>query len=268
MDPEKITFASLDEGVQLDGYVWRPAPDPAAAPVKHPAIILMHGCSGLFMVEGPMNQREVDWAERFAAQGYVALVIDSFRPRGVKEMCSPATFQAKVYDSRPLDAYGAMAWLQQQDDVAPDRIAMMGWSQGGGAVLLTARAESEQRPANLPHGDFAAAVAMYPGSCHPEVFRSTWTTAVPMLVLIGAKDVWTPASPCQVVTSRAAALGSDVTFHIYPTAYHDFDWTGEALHQLPDDTTAAGVVPWIGEDATAHADAIRRVPDFLAQYIA
>jgi dienelactone hydrolase len=144
---------------------------------------------------------------------------------------------------------------------------MMGWSQGGGAVLLTARADSESRPASLPKGDFRAAVAMYPGSCHQSVFRTTWTTAVPMIVLIGGKDVWTPASPCQALTSTAAAFGDDVRFHIYPTAYHDFDWPGEAIQKLPQYTTADGVVPIIGMDPEARAHAIEQVPRFLAEYM-
>ena len=124
---------------------------------------------------------------------------------------------------------------------------------------VPARADSESRPASLPHGDFRAAVAMYPGSCHQSVFRTTWTTTVPMIVLIGGKDVWTPASPCQALTSTAAAFGDDVRFHIYPTAYHDFDWPGEAIQKLPQYTTADGVVPIIGMDPEARAHAIEQV---------
>jgi dienelactone hydrolase len=266
MTPEKIVFPSLDgqPAVMLDGYLFRPKDE---ATKRRPAMILMHGCTGLWMHDGSMNTREVDWAERFAGMGYVSLVVDSFKPRGVANMCSPDTFEEKVYDARPLDAYGAMAWLQQQDYVQQDKIGMMGWSQGGGAVLLTARADSESRPEALPHGDFAAAVAMYPGSCHQSVFRSTWTTPVPMMVLIGGKDVWTPASPCHALTATAASFGDDVSFHIYPTAYHDFDWPGEDLQPLPQYTTADGVVPIIGMDPVARADAIKRVPNFLREYL-
>jgi dienelactone hydrolase len=266
---EDVAFHSLDghPPVKLTGRLYRPETKPSDTAAKHPAMILMHGCSGLWMVEGPMNTREVDWAERFAKMGIVALVVDSFTPRGVKNMCSPDTFQEKVYDARPLDAYGAMAYLQTLDYVAKDKIGLMGWSQGGGAVLLTTRADSESRPAELPHGDFFAAVAMYPGSCHQSVFRTTWTTPVPMLVLIGGKDVWTPADPCRALTGTAATFGSDVRFEIFPTAYHDFDWPGENLQKLPQYTTADGVVPIIGMDPVARAAAIKAVPAFLTEYM-
>jgi dienelactone hydrolase len=126
----------------------------------------------------------------------------------------------------------------------------------------------------LPHGDFRAAVAMYPGSCHQDAangqkapFRTTWTSAVPMMVLIGGLDVWTPASPCQALTSTAAALGNDIRFHVYPTAYHDFDWIGEAITQLPQYKTSTGVIPIIGMDQEAREDAIGRVPRFLGEYM-
>jgi dienelactone hydrolase len=100
------------------------------------------------------------------------------------------------------------------------------------------------------------------------VFRTTWTTAVPTIVLIGGKDVWTPPSPCQALTATAAAFGGDVSFHIYPTAYHDFDWPDEALTKLPQYTTDKGVVPIIGMDPDARADAIERVSRFLSLHLA
>jgi dienelactone hydrolase len=266
MDPEKVTFPVIDADppVTMEGYLFRPPGASASAPC--PAMVLMHGCSGLWMHDGAMNTREVDWAERYVALGYAALILDSFRPRGVENMCSPDTFDEKVYDARPMDAYSALAWLQMQDFVAPDKVGVMGWSQGGGAVLLTARADNATRPTSLPKGDFRVAVAMYPGSCHASVFRTTWTTAFPMMVLIGGKDVWTPADPCRALTGTAAAFGDDVRFHIYPTAYHDFDWPDEAIQPLPQYKTKDGVIPIIGMDPIASADAHERVPKFLNEY--
>jgi dienelactone hydrolase len=272
--PESISFpvADGDRAIQVTGYLYRPqggaAAAPAQQPARHPAMILMHGCTGLWMHDGTMNTREVAWAKAYVAMGYAALIVDSFRPRGIENMCSPDTFDAQVYDSRPLDAYAALAWLQGQDFIAPDRIGLMGWSQGGGAVLLATRADYEGRPAALPGGDFRAAVAMYPGSCHASVFRTTWTTSIPILVLIGGRDVWTPADPCRALTATAASFGGDVRLHVYPTAYHDFDWPDEALTKLPQYTTSDGGVPIIGMDPVAAADAHVRVPAFLADIMA
>jgi dienelactone hydrolase len=253
-----------DPPLELTGYLSR-GPDGNA---KRPAVVLMHGCSGLWMHDGQMNTREVAWAKAFADKGYAALVIDSFSPRGVENMCSPETFDETVYDARPMDAYSALAWLQKQPFIDGDRVALMGWSQGGGAVLLASRADFPERPSSpAVEGDFSAAVAMYPGSCHASVFRTTWTTAIPMLVLIGGKDVWTPADPCRALTATAAGFGNDVRFHVYPTAYHDFDWPDEPLTPLPQYTTKDGIVPIIGMDPIAAADAHERVPEFLHEFL-
>src|SRR5271167_3467436 len=66
-------------------------------------------------------------------------MVDSFAPRGRGAMCSPQAFDIELYRSkRPRDAYGALLFLQAQPFVRPDRIAVMGWSQGGGDLLFAA----------------------------------------------------------------------------------------------------------------------------------
>jgi hypothetical protein len=61
--------------------------------------------------------------------------------------------------------YGALLFMQAQSFVRPDRVGIMGWSQGGGALLFAIGTQSFSRPAQLPRGDFRAAVAFYPSSC-------------------------------------------------------------------------------------------------------
>src|SRR5271170_6690672 len=45
-----------------------------------PAMIVLHGCDGIV-------QRDRDWAVRLTGWGYAALVLDSFTPRGVGNIC-------------------------------------------------------------------------------------------------------------------------------------------------------------------------------------
>jgi len=40
---EAVHFPSLDGSTQLDGYLYRPAGEG-----RHPAIVGLHGCSGMF----------------------------------------------------------------------------------------------------------------------------------------------------------------------------------------------------------------------------
>lgn len=259
---EVVHFPSLDAGrTVLDGYLFRPAGEG-----RHPAIIGLHGCSGMFLRSGAILPSEFAWAYLLNSRGWAVLLVDSLGPRQHGEMCSIGGFDLALYRDRPKDAYGALAWLQAQDYVRPDEIGALGWSQGGGVVLLSVGEPSRGRPSPLTGPDFRAAVAFYPGSCRDNRLPAGWTTQVPLFVLIGDADVWTPAAPCEAVMGAAAARGAAVTMQVYPGAYHAFDAPNVAKRELPAYVTRAGVVPIIATDPAARADAQQRVPDFFARY--
>ena len=266
---EAVHFPSLDgkDGApptQLDGYLFRPT---KSLPGPTPAVVFLHGCGGL--ISGLSHQimsREMDWARQLNAQGFVVLMVDSFTSRGSGEMCSQSGFKLWLYMKRPADAYGALAFLQSQSTIARDKVALIGWSNGGGAVLF-ALGPRPGKPAAFAGPDFRAAVAFYPGSCDAHRVGADWTTRIPLLILQGEKDVWTPAGPCMALAEQAVALGGPVEFHAYPGAYHDFDWPNLKRKELTSYTTSKGVVPITGEDPAAHADAIKRVQAFLAGHL-
>jgi dienelactone hydrolase len=260
---EIVHFPSLDEQhTLLDGYLFRPA-----ATGRRPALVFLHGCSGMFLPSGAISPLEFAWAYLFTGRGYAVVMVDSFRPRRHGEMCSIGGFDLNIYRNRPKDAYGALAYLQAQDYVDPDRIAAIGWSQGGGVVLLSIGNHSLGRPADLTRPDFRAAVAFYPASCSFQREPADWTTAIPLLVLQGDADVWTPAAPCREFLGAVAARGAPVSMQLYPGAYHAFDAPNSAKRELPAYTTRAGVVPIVATDPAARADAFQRVPGFLAPYL-
>jgi dienelactone hydrolase len=246
----------------LDGYLLRPAGDG-----RHPAVVFLHGCGGLFdRIGGRVEPGERDWAGELTGRGYAVLMVDSFRPRDRGEQCSPRDRDPELYRKRPRDAYGALLFLQTQSFVRPDRVAVIGWSQGGGAVLLAIGAQSLGRPAQLPQGDFGAAVAFYPTSCNTQFKGASWTSAIPLLVLVGDGDVLNPALPCKSFLEGAAARGAAIEMQIYPGAYHHFDWPDVPRHELPFLRNAEGAVPIYGTDPAARQDAFSRVPAFLGRY--
>src|SRR5258708_18578894 len=110
---------------------------------------------------------------------------------------------------RGRDAYAALQYLQSQPFVRSDRIAAMGWSQGGGVTLYSIAERSAARPADLPQGDFRAAIAFYPGACN-EARQPGWTSTIPLLVLTGDADVWTPMAPCKTFVDAAVARGNNI----------------------------------------------------------
>jgi dienelactone hydrolase len=257
-----VRFTSLDaDKTVLDGYLFK-----APGPGRHPAVVFLHGCGGL-MVKGQVGRREQAWAATFNQAGETVLMVDSFTPRGVHKMCSPSTYQATVFKARPFDAYAALLYLQMQPDIDPQRIGLMGWSEGGGALLATIAENSPARPAYLAQGDFRAAVAFYPARCNLRA-HGPWVSHIPLLVLNGLLDVWTPAEPCRDLLNSAAASHSRADIVIYPNAVHDFDSPGMHVVRRPDYTTRTGIVPIMGEDPAAHADALQRVPAFLAANLA
>ncbi|MBS0519932.1 MAG: dienelactone hydrolase family protein [Proteobacteria bacterium] len=266
---EKVRFPSLDgrngePPTELDGYLFRPE----RADGPFPTVVFQHGCGGLISTRSHrIMSRERDWAARLNAHGIGVLMVDSFSPRDSGEMCSPRTFKDWLYRRRPADAYGALVYLQKQSFVIPDRIGLMGWSNGGGSVLYAVGRRSLGRPADFAGPDFRAAVAFYPGSCSERRLGADWATTIPLLILVGESDVWTPAAPCQQVADQATAHGAPVEFHGYPGAYHDFDWPGLKRRELTSYTTRDGVVPITGEDPAAHADAIQRVEAFFSRHL-
>ncbi len=265
---QKVQFPAVDgrdgaAATELAGYLFHPN-----GPGPHPAIVFMHGCGGLFSrTTNAILSRETAWRQQLADKGFVVLMVDGFTPRDTVEMCSRTSFKEWLYLRRPGDAYAALAYLQAQSFVVRDHIGLMGWSNGGGAVLMAVAAQSRGRPAGFAGPDFRAAVAFYPGSCSEQRLGADWMTAIPLLILIGQEDVWTPAKPCQELAQGAINRGAPVTFHAYPGAYHDFDWPGLKRRELTSYTTRAGVVPITGEDPAARADALDRVSAFLTRHI-
>src|SRR5882724_6019230 len=109
-----------------------------------PALVVLHGCDGV-------HRHERLWAQQLTAWGYVAIVVDSFRPRGMSTVCNhgilvPPELQA-------LDGFNAADYLRAQPNVAGERIGVIGFSHGGWALLkavladLVAQASAKPFPA-------------------------------------------------------------------------------------------------------------------------
>ncbi|THD43708.1 MAG: dienelactone hydrolase [Bradyrhizobium sp.] len=261
---ERVAFRSLDGALALTAYLHRPA---RAEPA--PAIVMLHGCSGLGTSAGPFALYR-DWRDFLADKGYVTLMVDSAASRGLGQTCTDADLAARMWKERPADAYAGLAFLQSQPFVIADKVALIGWSQGGGVVLETIATHGLGRPNPLPAQDFAAAIAFYPGLCsktaqaaHLDAPRGTWTTSIPLLVLQGEADNWTPAKPCAAFLSDTQARQAPVTFQIYPGASHSFDAPDMPIHAV-ERYRRGDWAPIEGTNEEARADARDRAARFLA----
>jgi dienelactone hydrolase len=193
---ERVTFG------EIFGTLYRPA-----VAGKAPAIVIVHGSGGVTVA------REGFWASELAQAGMVALVTDSFTPRGVSTTVED---QTRVGQAQMLgDAYAALAFLSALPEVDAGRVAVMGFSKGGTTALLSA----DQRTQG---GDraFAAHIPLYPG-CNSQ-YRNPRTGA-PVLVLIGAEDNYVGVKSCAAYVERLRAAGAPVQIKTYPGAHHGFD---------------------------------------------
>lgn len=246
---EPVTFAR--EGMSLRGELFRPA---GSGPF--PAVVALHGCSGLYRRDGDLSSRHADWAKRLTALGYIVLFPDSFGSRGAGSQCQTDERVTRPRE-RVGDAIAAKLFLQSRADVKAGAISLLGWSNGGSTVLhAVAQAQS----------GFAAAVALYPG-CRIPSQQSDWHARIPLLILIGAADDWTPAAPCEALAERSRAAGEPASIVTYPEAWHDFDHPGLAVHENRGLAYTAGRNGFAhsGTNPAARADALARVPAFLAR---
>jgi dienelactone hydrolase len=186
---QRVTFADVS------GYLSKP---PGAG--AFPAVVLVHSCLGL-----PVDRRAM--GETIASWGYVALFVDDFSNRGLKETC------AVDFPEGRADADAALAFLARQSEVDAERVAVVGFSQGGDIALAIA---AEAPAPGEAH--FKAAAAFYP----PCANRAGARLRIPTLILVGAADEVTPAADC-VRLARAQPAPSSVALVIYPGASHGFD---------------------------------------------
>lgn len=240
---ESVTLPG-PRGVVLKAALLLPPGRPVA-----PAIVALHGCGG------PYPARDLAWAKRLAAAGHIVLLPDSFGSRGLGSQCRVRHRVATSGGLRRLDALAAARWLAARPGTPSGGIALLGWSDGGSTVLAAMR----QAP-DLPAGLLRDAVAFYPG-CRGASLNPHWRPAVPLLILHGAADDWTPIAPCRVL---AAHFPHEVTLHAYAGAYHDFDAPApvHVLRNIPTSQNADHSVH-LGNNAAARSDAVTRVPAFL-----
>lgn len=227
-----------------------------------PALVLMHGCGGMWGANGEPTPSYDDWARRLQARGYLAVLLDSFGPRKVREICTQRERAVSPAWDRTGDAYAALEWLVRREDVLSRQVHVMGWSNGGSAVLHTIHAEAPDRGARGP--GFRSAIAFYPG-CAAGQLRS-FKSDVPLLIQAGGADDWTPARHCEALARRAAAEGRRVEIDVYPGAHHAFDRIGGTVRHRPDVRNLASASGWgatIGPDPGAREKARQRTFAFL-----
>lgn len=249
--PDTVFFPSADGSTEIVAYLFKP---PTRGP--HPAVVMLHGRGGPYSAnvnEGctlvsraspsacsasGLSKRHMMWGQYWAERGYVALLPDSFGPRGKAHGFERFTHddpdRADVNEKtvRPLDAEGALSWLRSQRDVIPDRIFLQGWSNGGSTALNVM-----QRQGATTSG-YRAALAFYPGCGPKALLAPELTTTAPIVLLLGSDDEEVSPARCQDMAQRSVAAGSKVDVVLYPGATHGFDDPGRSRQSISGNRSA------------------------------
>ena len=250
--PEPVEFRDGD--LTLKAMLYRPEGN-----WPFPAVVAMHNCGGLVNASGTVATRYRDWGQQLVKAGFVVLFPDSYGSRGLGNQCADRTQTVRADRERVADATAARRWLQQQPEVKPDRISLLGWSNGATGVLWAVR----PRPGHEDRPDFRSAVVFYPG-CR-RLDTTAWSARVPTLILVGALDDWTSAQECERMVAGAKGRSARASIIVYPGAFHDFDHPSRPPQIRGGYAFSADGSGRIhsGTNATARADAQKRVTQWL-----
>ena len=266
---------SIKLSAPLHGYLFLPG-----TPGPHPGVLVLGGSGG------GVDSSKAAW---LAAHGFAALALAYFRYEDL-----PALLEAI-----PLEYFGkALAWMMQQPEILPDRIAVLGTSRGGELALQLSsmypqiRAVVAYVPANVRHaaccGDTRVPYAwtwqglplayLPPRQIASPEIKSQAAIKVeqihgPVLLISGESDgVWESSAMADDIMSRLKRAHFEYPFeHLkYPHAGH---WAGTpqitpAWHALVRNPTSGREVDpggTVAGNAQSSIDAAPKVIRFLQQ---
>ena len=198
---------------------------------RFPTALLYSGC------DGPQDNLE-RWAAMLNARGWAAIVVDSHAPRGFSEydvwrlICAGQMFMGS---ERAGDVLVSIDDARHMPFVDPDRIALVGASHGGWAIMdLLALDPPRRLPFNLsalpddrdadPLASVVGTILLYPycGSAN-RAARDGWRRPLPTLFVVSEDDAIADPDDCLHVVRRLEAHGVPVQTLILSDVTHGFD---------------------------------------------
>lgn len=155
-----------------------------------------------------------DVAERFAAEGFVALAPDLYHGKKVPNSEPDEAGKAMMamqLDQAGKDMSGAVDELRRRS--GHERVGVVGFCMGGGLALVLAC----QRPDAV-----AACVPFYGAIPWPDAQPDYSALAAPVQAHVAGRDEWFSPEAAARQQAMLSDLGKRMTFHVYPDAQHAF----------------------------------------------
>ncbi len=196
-----------------------------------PVALLFSGC------DGPRDNA-LRWGERLNAAGWAAIVVDSHGPRGLTDhevwrlVCAG---QILMGSERAGDVLIAIDDARRMPFVDPERIALVGASHGGWAIMdLLAMNPPERLPYNLagvrpdapadPLAGVVGVILLYPYCGEANLARGGgWRQPIPTLFLLSRDDYVAPSGKCEEIADMLLAEGVPVETVVIEGVTHGFD---------------------------------------------
>lgn len=192
-----------------------------------------------------------DRARQLAELGYVAFALDMFgKGKLTDDPAQAGAWAGALYSDRQLLRDRAMAGLETlkaQEQVDPEKLAVMGYCFGGSVSLELARAGADIDAAISFHGGLKTTMPAQPGQVKASI-----------LILHGAADPLVPPEEVAAFQQEMHDAKADWVFVSYADAVHSF------TSREADKRDMEGV----GYNARADARSWRAMKDFLAEVFA
>jgi len=152
-----------------------------------------------------------DIADRFAAEGFVALAPDLYHGKSTKSPDEAGKLMMALrIDEAERDLSAAVEYLATQDSTTSKKIGVVGFCMGGALSLYTATKNSK----------IGACVVFYGG--HPKVKPDLPNLHAPVLSISGDKDRSVTPAVVHDVERQLKDLGKQIEVKIYKDADHAF----------------------------------------------
>jgi len=193
-----------------DGYLSAKITKPRQASGPIPFIIALHGCSGV-------NETTNTWFQRlndeFVPRGYGVMVLDSFKTRGVSDICSDPS-QLGWARRRADDAYSALDYLIESGQAIPKKVYVVGGSNGATTTLII----MNRVLGDLHSNTFAGGFALQP-SC---LYMNNVEFYAPVRLLLAENDK--ACNPALCTAMAATPRKIPLQTQIFKGAHHAFEY--------------------------------------------